>query len=230
MEFDCSPFFDQYLELRRAADDAFQRTRTEHPSCVTCRVGCSDCCYALFDLSLVEALYISSRVRAAFDAPTLKALMEEANRADRQVYRLKRDAYRDLQNGRNEREILEKMAAQRLRCPLLNAQERCDLYADRPITCRLYGIPTGIDGQSHTCGLSAFETGRAYPTANLDLINQRLRAISEAMARAMGSKHVRLGELLVPLSMAILTVFDEAYLGISSAEDKDKNTCKKAAS
>ena len=150
-------------------------------------------------------------------------VIERANEADRAVYRLKKRAFKDHEDGKPENEILEEMAAQRIRCPLLDTDDRCALYADRPLTCRLYGIPTVIGGQAHTCGLSGFEPGKAYPTVKLDAIQQKLYDLSAELARDIGSRYPKLAELLVPVSMALLTEYTEEYLGVKvEARSDDK--------
>ena len=59
MKIDFTPFFRKYERLVAMADDAFERVRKEYPSCVKCKIACDDCCYALFDLSLIEAIYVN---------------------------------------------------------------------------------------------------------------------------------------------------------------------------
>jgi Fe-S-cluster containining protein len=145
-------------------------------------------------------------------------IIERANEADRQIYRLKRQAHKDQQNGKPESEIFDWMSAQRVRCPLLNDKDQCELYESRPITCRLYGVPTVIGNQAHTCGLSNFKEGEKYPTAKLNAIHQRLYDISSELAQEIQSRYPKLAEMLVPLSMALLTDYTEEYLGVKSSD------------
>jgi Fe-S-cluster containining protein len=219
MDFDFKPFFQKYKALAIAADSVFERMKKEYPDLVKCRTGCADCCHALFDLSLIEALYLNHCFGEKFTGPEREQLLERANRADRQVYKLKRKAYQELKRGRPEPEILEDLANKRARCALLNKEDRCDLYEHRPITCRFYGIPTSIAGQGHTCGLTGFKKGESYPTVNLDAIHQRLFEISAELIAALKSRHVKMAEMLVPVSMALLTCYDETYLGLPGAKD-----------
>ena len=221
MDFDFTPYFKRYESLLELADQAFQRVSKEYPENVKCRSGCSDCCHALFDLTLIEALYINQKFNEKYQGPEREALLEKANKLDRQIARIKRQAGRDLQNGKSEKEILEELASMRVPCPLLNDQELCELYEFRPITCRFYGIPTAIGGAGHTCGLSGFEAGRSYPTVNLDRIHQQLQQITAELVRDMGSKFIKLSDLLVPLSMALVTLFDAEFLGIDYKVDGD---------
>ena len=44
---------------------------------------------------------------------------------------------------------MEEAARIKCRCPLLGDDDRCLLYQARPITCRLYGVPTAIAGQGY---------------------------------------------------------------------------------
>ncbi|WP_373499974.1 YkgJ family cysteine cluster protein [Desulfococcus sp.] len=216
MTIDFSPLFEQYEALLKAADAIFEKVRNEYPACVKCEEGCSDCCHALFDLTLVEALYINHHFNRTHSdrLPEKEAIIDQANIADRQAYKIKKEAYKALESGMPEEGILADLAKKRSRCPLLNAQDLCSLYDHRPITCRFYGIPTAIGGRGHTCGRSAFEPGEPYPTVNLDLIQRRLYQISDELVKALKSRYVKMSEMLVPLSMALLTVYDDEYLGI----------------
>jgi len=225
MDFDFTPYFEKYEELVAAAEEAFNRVKNDHPDCVKCKVGCADCCHALFDLTLIEALYINHKFKVAFAGEKREPLLERANRSDRKVHKIKKKAHKLLQEGCKDAEIIERIAAETVRCALLNDQDLCDLYDFRPITCRLYGVPTAIGGKGHTCGLSGFSQGEAYPTANLDRIQSALLALSNALVADLKSKYTTMGEMLVPLSMALLTEYDDAYLGLlEEAEDHPDRT------
>jgi Fe-S-cluster containining protein len=216
------PYFEKYRHLVEQVDAAFDKIQTAFGDCVNCKVGCADCCYALFDLSLVEALYIKTEFDKKFSDEQCSKIIERANDADRKVYRLKRRAHKEQQAGKPESEIFDWMSAQRVRCPLLNEKDQCELYESRPITCRLYGVPTVIGGKAHTCGLSGFKEGESYPTAKLEAIHQRLYDISAELAQEIQSRYPKLAEMLVPLSMALLTDYTEEYLGMKSADSEPR--------
>ncbi|MFO7964818.1 MAG: YkgJ family cysteine cluster protein [Desulfobacterales bacterium] len=217
------PFFTQYEALSKAADAIFEKVKQEFPECVKCRIQCTDCCYALFDLSLIEAMYINYRFNEAFEEQVKADVIEKANRADRIIHKIKRQAHKDFENGKKESDILAEVAKEKVRCPLLNSRNRCDLYASRPITCRLYGIPTEIGGLGRTCGQSGFHPGRPYPTVHLDMIHQKMYELSERFCASIKTRYAGLPELLVPLSMALLTNYNEEYLGIQTPEmDEDE--------
>ncbi|MDP3282855.1 MAG: YkgJ family cysteine cluster protein, partial [Desulfobacterales bacterium] len=173
---------------------------------------------AVFDLTLIEALYLNHKSREVFAGEKRVKLEEKANIADRAVFKLKKNAYNEFKSGKSEDEIINDLAAKRIRCPLLNEEDCCDLYEFRPITCRLYGIPVSIGGAGHTCGLSGFKEGKNYQTVNMDAIQKKLYEISDDVVRHINSKYLKLSEVLVPLSMAILNVYDKEYLGLADAD------------
>lgn len=217
MDFDFMPYFEKYEKLVAAADAAFERVRQAHAECVKCAQGCADCCHAVFDLTLIEALYINHRFKQEFTGAAGSDLQEKANRTDRLMAKIKRRAQEDLLAGKPETDILADLARERVRCPLLNATDLCALYQYRPLTCRSYGIPTAIGGGGHTCGLSGFKEGETYPTVNMDSIHSRLQEISAELIRDMQSRYIKLADILVPLSTALITDYDEVYFGLKEA-------------
>ena len=222
MEYDLTPYFEKYEALVEKADEAFERVKAAYAECVKCEEKCADCCFALFDLTLIEALYINHKFKEKYSGTEKVELLEKANRADRRIHKIKRDAFKQLQSGKNEGEILAEMALQRVRCPMLNEKELCDLYDNRPLTCRFYGIPTAIGGAGHTCGKSDFKEGEQYPTVNIDLVHGQLQQISAELLRDIESRNVRLADILVPLSMALITDYDDVYLGVGEEPVEEK--------
>lgn len=215
------PYYEKYQSLVEQVEAVFKQVQNEYGECVSCKVGCADCCHALFDLTLIEAMFIKHQFDKVIPKEDRQEIVERANVADRKVYKLKRAASKAHQEGKPENEILEEMAVQRIRCPLLDENDKCEMYESRPITCRLYGIPTVIGGKAHTCGLSKFEEGKQYPTVKLDNIQRKLYEISFELAQEIKSSYPKLAEVLVPLSMALLTNYNEEYLGMGSgSEDK----------
>jgi Fe-S-cluster containining protein len=213
MGFDLTPFFERYEGLVDEVDMLFQRIATEYPECVKCGVGCSDCCHALFDLSLIEALYLNHKF-VGLDESERRPILEFADSADRESYRIKKELYKRQQQGEETNGLLLEAASRKVRCPLLIEDQTCLLYSCRPITCRVYGIPMNIGGKAHTCGFSGFEQGRRYPAVAMEKIQGRLLALSHELVISIHSKHVGMESIFVPVSMALLTTYDDAYLGI----------------
>ncbi|OBQ46312.1 YkgJ family cysteine cluster protein [Halodesulfovibrio spirochaetisodalis] len=223
MKLDFSEFFAQYEALVAEVDSVFNRVADMHSDCITCDTGCSDCCHALFDISLIEALYINHKFLERYPFGEEQSnIVGAANAADRAIYKRKRQLYRDSMKGADPRELLEAMAKERIRCPLLNDENKCLMYEFRPITCRLYGIPTNIGGKAHTCGLSKFEPGKPYPTVSLDTIQDRLGKISLELCKSIKSNYKELPGVFVPVSMALITNYDDEYLGLKAPKKKGK--------
>jgi len=214
MKIDFTPHFEKYRALSAKADEMFAKVQKEFPECVTCEIKCADCCHALFDLTLIEAIYINYRFNEMFEGKKKEAIIENSSRADRKTYQIKRKAFKDKEAGKNEVEIIMEIAAERVRCPLLNEDDKCDIYEYRPITCRLYGMPTSTGGIGHTCGKSDFVEGKLYPTVNLDVIQRKLYEISAELVGQIKTRYVKMADMLVPLSMSILTDYNEDYLGM----------------
>jgi Fe-S-cluster containining protein len=220
MIFDYRPYFKKYLALVEAADQVFKGMQKKYPELVKCKIGCSDCCQALFDLTLIEAVYINHRFNEKFEGLDKQKILEKANKIDRYIYRIKRKAYKALHSGEQEGEILKALASESVRCPLLNEKDQCDLYEYRPLTCRFYGLPTAIGGEAHICGKTGFIAGQPYPTVKLDVIHRQLQEITAELVRDINTQYIKLADLLVPLSMALLTVYDKQYFGIDTPNKK----------
>lgn len=150
-----------------AIDQAFEAVRQAHPEAITCGKGCADCCQAVFDVSLVEAVNLQAHVQR-LDLSVREEIALAAQEA-RQAWEQIMDAGLDP-------------GVARIRCPLLDGQGLCLCYEARPVNCRTYGIPTVIDGKGHVCGFSGFEPGKTYPTVNLASLQQILHNLSVQMA------------------------------------------------
>lgn len=216
-----SIFFQKYTAIVKEVDAVFENVRAAHPEAVACTLGCSDCCHALFDLPLIEAMYVNKCFNERFQGMARSAILDRASEADRQSYKLKRQIFKASEEGVPSSQLLEQVARMRVRCPLLNEHDQCDLYDVRPVTCRLYGVPTAFGGTAHTCGLSGFEEGKSYPTVNVDKLQDRLMLLSQELVDNLKTRHTSLAEILVPVSMALLNNYDEEYLGII----KDEGAC-----
>ena len=219
MALDFSEYFKQYEAIVAEVDALFRKFEAEMPDRVKCGKGCSDCCHALFDITLAEGLYLNKKFNEKFSGLDRSAILERADRADRQIHKLKRKVYKASSQGVPAAEVLREVAKARVRCPLLGDDDLCSMYEHRPITCRLYGVPTSIGGEAHTCGLSGFKGGEKYPTVNMDIVLDRLIAIGKDLQKGVGSRFQDLGNMLLPVSMALVTDYSEQYLGVKGAEE-----------
>lgn len=214
MTIDFKKHFVKYEAVVSMIDGIFQRVKKEFPKEVFCRKKCSDCCYALFDLTIIEAIYLNHKFNEKFSGEEKNKIIDTAVKTDRAIVKLKRDAYREFEKNKNEVDILAKMGRERIRCPLLGPDNLCVLYESRPITCRIYGIPTSSSGMSHICGRTNFNEGEKYPTLNMDKVYSELQLLSAELTAAIKSRNIKMCEMLIPVSMALTTDFNEEYLGV----------------
>ena len=214
MALDLTKHFVKYEAVVEMVDQLFDRVKQEYPKEVFCREKCSDCCYAIFDLTLIEALYINHKFNQTFSGGQKADLVAAADKTDRALVKMKRDAVKEVKKGNEELEVVARMSQERVRCPLLGEDNLCLMYDFRPITCRVYGMPTSTAGASHICGRTNFVQGKAYPTLNMDKIYTQLQLLSAELVRDIKSEKIRMHELLVPVSMAMVTNFNEDYLGV----------------
>jgi Fe-S-cluster containining protein len=175
-----SQLLGELENLRARADESFRQVAQAHPQAVACVAGCDDCCHALFDLSLLEALSLA----LAFQELPRQERREILRRGEKAVQIFDKAAALALAAQGEER--LRVLSLARVPCPLLSGG-RCLLYRDRPLTCRLYGVPVAIDGASRTCHRSRFLPGQTYPTVDLALVQMELERLSRAAARLLPS-------------------------------------------
>ncbi|NCD24502.1 MAG: YkgJ family cysteine cluster protein [Deltaproteobacteria bacterium] len=212
MNVDLGHFFSKYEALVAQVDAAVHTVTQQYASEVRCRRGCSDCCHALFDVSLVEAMYINAHFSELSETRRNEILIE-ADKADRKAQIIKKKAYHDISTDPRA-DVLTQAAKERIRCPLLDVNNECSLYRWRPLTCRIYGIPMEIGGKSHTCGLSGFEPGRAYPSIKMERIQDQLVSLSNQMLATIGSSYQDFQFMHVPVSTALLTVYSHDFFGV----------------
>jgi Fe-S-cluster containining protein len=212
---DFSKTFEKYESLVSDVDKIFKSMREAHGDCVRCEVRCSDCCHAVFDVTLIEAVYLNHQLNTSLSRKERRPIIMRAEKADRKYYQIKQRLQKMyVGEGKSPEEVFLQLANERVRCPLLNNDDMCDLYDKRPITCRVYGIPTSIGGKPHTCEKSSFKRGTAYPTVNLDAMNDRLFALSKAFLEEIQSKNLKMHMSLVPPSVALMTTYDEEYFTV----------------
>ena len=171
-----------------------------------CRRGCTACCSQLFDITLLEAAYISRHLRSL--PPEKQAELRrraEAYRPERQKLLEGRGRERWAQQveGRLPLEGL------RLPCPALDPDGACSIYEARPLVCRKFGMP--LYNPNRLGGLGAcelnFSSGEAIAPAdiveNQTRIHQRWESMKAAVREAFPS-----AERLLTVADALLEDFD----------------------
>ena len=133
---------DRYGSLLREVDGWFKRCLDRYPGQIECRNGCSECCRGLFDITLLDALYLK---RGFDDLP-------ESQKVALARFALRRlDDLSILNSAFVEPWLLNSIPESdwdllmpeddETPCLLLSDGEGCLLYEFRPMTCRLNGIP-----------------------------------------------------------------------------------------
>ena len=141
-------------ELVQIVDAALEDSACRSGSWLACRPGCKQCCIGVFAISQLDAL----RLREGM-AELEKNDPERANRVRRRaqaaVRRLKVRFPGNASTGilAEDEDEFENFANDEP-CPALDPETgTCDLYASRPMTCRVFGPPVRSDGGLGVCEL-----------------------------------------------------------------------------
>jgi Fe-S-cluster containining protein len=192
-------FFDPYEELLAAGDLSFEEMSKAHPDRVRCKRGCDDCCHAVFGLFLVEAAYLHEAFMVLGES-IRDEVLARCHTADQEARQLEDK----LRKCRHEpAEAVRFMATERIRCPLLSEKRDCVLYHARPLTCRVYGIPTLIQGGLRVCGKSGFSGDGRFGAFNFNLAQRRMLEISTAMLEEIEEADPDKATLLVSVSKSL---------------------------
>jgi Fe-S-cluster containining protein len=135
-----------------ALNDAARRAGTW----LACRIGCTQCCHGAFAINALDA----ERLRVGMDAlrasdPALAAEVERRAQAWLDEYEASFPGDRKtgiLGISAEEQERFEDFANDAA-CPALDpATGRCDVYAWRPMACRVFGPPVRMgEGNALAC-------------------------------------------------------------------------------
>ena len=195
----------KYKLLVVKGDAAFQTMEKDYGPCIKCKAGCSDCCHAIFGLFLVEAAYIQKQFNR-LDRKVRREVLSNAEKFEKELQRVEERLQAHEDDPRMKSYALSK---ERVRCPLLNQNDECIIYPHRPITCRVYGIPTAIQGQARVCGKAAFESGESYPTFDLDACYKELYQLSKELLVQMGESDMEKASLLISVAKVLKTPLED---------------------
>jgi Fe-S-cluster containining protein len=195
-----SDLFRSYEGVADKAEAAFQEMQKTHGACIKCEPHCSDCCHAVFGLFLIEAGYLKEHFDKLSDEEKKAALLR-CEQAEKSLER--------LQNMLREHEDDPQMQAyimsrERIPCPLLGENQECVLYLHRPITCRVYGIPTKVQGKARVCWKADFKKDERYPVFDLDGAYRELYILSTELLKGAGEDAGK-ASLLISVSKSITT-------------------------
>lgn len=195
----------QYEELLKTADSAFDQIKSQHQECVKCEVKCADCCHAIFGLFIIEAIHLRHYYEQFSDAEK-EEILKRAGEADKQLADLNEKMEALAENP--EAQVLL-MSKERIRCPLLNDDEQCMLYENRPHTCRVYGIPTISGGQVHACEKSDFKEDVNYPVYNMTGAHKKMYKMSTELMEQAGYKDSEKASLLISVAKVVQTPLED---------------------
>lgn len=196
--------FREYEQLVASADAAFQKMEREHGDRIRCAKHCVECCHAIFGLFLIESVYLR-QLFEELGANEKAAALLRADKADKALAALEK-SLKDCDDPQLQAYAL---AREKIRCPLLDDKDGCVLYPFRPITCRVYGIPTAIGGRAFVCGQAEFEEGQSYPTFDLDAVYRNLHQLSKELLARAGEADLERADLLVSVSKTLKSSLEE---------------------
>lgn len=137
-------------ELVQIVDAALADVSRRAGPWLACRIGCTQCCHGAFAINVLDA----ARLRAGMDSirATDPALASELTRRAQAWF----DEHGPAFPGDRETGLLGTTPADQEKfeqfaneapCPALDpATGRCDVYAWRPMTCRVFGPPVRVGG------------------------------------------------------------------------------------
>jgi len=122
-----------------------------------CHKGCTRCCMGVFAINQLDAMRLRRGLAQLEQTAPERARMVRA-RASETLVRLRHDFPGDATTGvlgesEEESERFEDFANDEV-CPALDPQTGgCELYAHRPITCRIFGPPVRTEQGLGVCEL-----------------------------------------------------------------------------
>ncbi len=137
-----------------AVDAAFVDAKRRGGAYLACRAGCNQCCTGTFAISMLDA----ARLRAGFAALPGDAAERMRARVVASQGRLAAEYPGDVATGllaedAEAKEQFEEFGNEEV-CPVLDPLTgRCDLYAARPMTCRVFGPPVRTEEGLGVCEL-----------------------------------------------------------------------------
>lgn len=144
------------VELVQIMDVALVTAARKAGAWLACRPGCTQCCHGAFAINALDA----ARLRAGMEAlrteqPELASTVERRAQAwiEKEGAQFPGDRITGvLGTTAGDQERFEDFANEAV-CPALDpATGRCDVYAWRPMTCRVFGPPVRVsDGEALGC-------------------------------------------------------------------------------
>jgi Fe-S-cluster containining protein len=182
------PLRQRDRELVQIVQDAFGDSAARSGDWLKCRPGCTQCCHGTFAINQLDAarLRLGLAAVAEFDPQRAQRVV---SRAEDAVRRLSDDFPGDVTTGVLAEDDASAASfdefANHEPCPVLDPESgTCDLYAHRPLTCRVFGPPIRSEEGLGVCELCFIGASTAIiETCELKLpspeIEERLNADAE---------------------------------------------------
>ena len=146
-------------ELVQIVDAAVADAARRAGSWLKCAPGCTQCCIGVFPISQLDAARLRNGLDAldAADPPRAAAVRERARRSvERLTVGFPGDGLTGILDA-SRSDVLDDFADDEP-CPALDpATGLCDLYAARPMTCRVFGPPLRSFDDEGNSGLGVCE-------------------------------------------------------------------------
>lgn len=199
-----------YYHLAQKIDDWFLRCCSSLPDIIACKRGCSGCCRGLFDITILDASLLRRGVMelnpAVRDTLELKARI----RLDSLVTLLPTLSSPWFLNHLNDDYVAQQFASDDEPCIFLNNEGECLVYAFRPLTCRLHGIPAyDEDGECYSdehCSLNCIGVDLPHPhlaRANFPAFFREEQRLLGAITNELFGFPVSRCDTLIPASVCI---------------------------
>jgi Fe-S-cluster containining protein len=199
----------RYVELACRADRLFELVQQRHGDLLRCKPGCDDCCSVFFQLSLIEAFYVSGMFWQMLGPSLRERALARAEQSGA-VFQQAADMLSGMENADKE-ELSEAAAKLKIPCPLLE-DNGCALYEHRPITCRLYGVPEKIGSKVVSCPHNGFRANCEYTTVDVNEIQEILYQYSrEFLEDLIGRGPSVPPGPLFSMAQALRTSFDRSF-------------------
>jgi Fe-S-cluster containining protein len=183
-------------QLVQIVDAALADTARRSREWLVCRPGCTQCCIGAFAISQLDAERLRTGLRQLQEVdPERAGRMLE--RIQQSVARIESEFPGDTQTGilDDSSDAQERFAdfANDEVCPVLDPQTgMCDLYAARPMTCRVFGPPVRSEDGLGVCelcyhGASEEEIAACEMHIETDDLEAELTSQVEAMTGRAGN-------------------------------------------
>lgn len=158
MKTNLASLLNSYRTLLDGVDIWFATClKSAPPGLLACRRGCSACCRGLFDITLLDAFLLREGFSQLPSAVQKQVLARCRPRLAELQARWPQLAPPYLLNALPDEGWTEMPEGDETPCPLLGDDSLCLVYAYRPMTCRLHGLPnidlSGEDFSTDVCTL-----------------------------------------------------------------------------